>query len=85
MILAKFLGGIITIGGGSSLGREGPSVHIAGAVASNLAGLFGVAKQARRPALLSGAAAGLTAAFNTPLSAITFVLEEIIADLNSPQ
>ena len=39
---------------------------------------MGVAKQGRRPALLSGAAGGLAAAFNTPLSAITFVLEEII-------
>jgi chloride channel protein, CIC family len=83
VIIAKFFGGIAAIGGGSSLGREGPSVHIAGAVASNLAGVFGVAKQARRPALLSGAAAGLAAAFNTPLSAITFVLEEIVEDLNS--
>ncbi|HEY0791513.1 MAG TPA: chloride channel protein [Chthoniobacterales bacterium] len=80
---AKFVAGVITIGGGSSLGREGPSVHIAAAVASNLAGRFGVAKQGRRPALLSGAAAGLAAAFNTPLSAITFVLEEIMEDLNS--
>ncbi|MBV8901009.1 MAG: chloride channel protein [Verrucomicrobia bacterium] len=83
VIFAKFFGGIAAIGGGSSLGREGPSVHIAGAVASNLAGVFGVAKQARRPALISGAAAGLAAAFNTPLSAITFVLEEIVEDLNS--
>ena len=83
VIIAKFLGGIAAIGGGSSLGREGPSVHIAAAVASNLAGVFGLAKQARRPALLSGAAAGLAAAFNTPLSAITFVLEEIVEDLNS--
>jgi CIC family chloride channel protein len=83
VIIAKFFAGIITVGGGSSLGREGPSVHIAGAIASNLAGWLGVAKQARRPALLSGAAAGLAAAFNTPLSAITFVLEEIVEDLNS--
>jgi chloride channel protein, CIC family len=83
VVLAKFFGCVITIGGGSSLGREGPTVHIAGALASNIAGLLGVAKQERRPALLAGAAAGLAAAFNTPLSAITFVLEEIMEDLNS--
>ncbi|MBV9390751.1 MAG: chloride channel protein [Verrucomicrobia bacterium] len=83
VIIAKFFAGLITIGGGSSLGREGPTVHIAGALSSNLAGLLGVAKQARRPALLAGSAAGLAAAFNTPLSAITFVLEEIIEDLNN--
>ena len=81
--IAKFFAGAISIGGGCSLGREGPTVHIAGALASNIAGWLGVAKQGRRPALLSGAAAGLAAAFNTPLSAITFVLEEIIEDLNN--
>jgi CIC family chloride channel protein len=81
VVIAKFFAGAISIGGGCSLGREGPSVHIAGA--SNITGWLGVAKQGRRPALLSGAAAGLAAAFNTPLSAITFVLEEIIEDLNN--
>jgi chloride channel protein, CIC family len=83
VVIAKFFAGAISIGGGCSLGREGPTVHIAGALASNIAGWLGVAKQGRRPALLSGAAAGLAAAFNTPLSAITFVLEEIIEDLNN--
>ena len=83
VVIAKFFAGAISIGGGCSLGREGPTVHIAGALASNIAGWLGIAKQGRRPALLSGAAAGLAAAFNTPLSAITFVLEEIIEDLNN--
>lgn len=83
VVMAKFFAGVISIGGGCSLGREGPTVHIAGALASNAAGWLGVAKQARRPALLAGSAAGLAAAFNTPLSAITFVLEEIIEDLNN--
>jgi CIC family chloride channel protein len=79
----KFLAGIVSIGGGQSLGREGPSVQLAGAVSSNLAGLAGEAKQNRRLASAAGAAAGLAAAFNTPLAATTFVLEEIIGDLNS--
>jgi len=83
VVIAKFFAGAISIGGGCSLGREGPTVHIAGALASNIAGWLGIAKQGRRPALLSGAAAGLAAAFNTPLSAITFVLEEVIEDLNN--
>ena len=81
--IAKFFAGALSIGGGSSLGREGPTVHVAAALASNIARWLGVAKQGRRPALLSGAAAGLAAAFNTPLSAITFVLEQIIEDLNN--
>ena len=79
----KFVAGIVSIGGGQSLGREGPSVQLAGAVSSNLAGLAGEAKQNRRLAAAAGAAAGLAAAFNTPLAATTFVLEEIIGDLNS--
>jgi CIC family chloride channel protein len=81
--VVKFLAGIISIGGGSSLGREGPSVQVGGALASNLAGLAGEAKQNRRAASAAGAAAGLAAAFNAPLASTTFVLEEIIGDLNS--
>ncbi len=79
----KLVAGILSVGGGSSLGREGPSVQLAGAVGSSVAGWLGEAKQARRPAAAAGAAAGLAAAFNTPLAAVTFVLEEIIGDLNS--
>jgi len=79
----KFVAGVLSIGGGSSLGREGPSVQLAGAVASNLSGLAGEPKQNRRAPTAAGAAAGLAAAFNTPLAAITFVLEEIVGDLNS--
>ncbi len=79
----KFVAGVLSVGGGSSLGREGPSVQIGGTIASNLAGLTGEAKQNRRAASAAGAAAGLAAAFNAPLAATTFVLEEIIGDLNS--
>ncbi len=82
-VWVKFLGGVLSIGGGSSLGREGPSVHVASGLASSLAGLAGEAKQERRRASAAGAAVGLAAAFNTPIAAVTFVLEEIIQDLNS--
>ncbi len=79
----KFIAGMVSIGGGSSMGREGPSVQLAGALASNVAGWTGEPKQKRRAGMAAGAAAGLAAAFNTPLAAATFVLEEIIGDLNS--
>lgn len=82
-VWVKFVGGVLSIGGGSSLGREGPSVHFAGGLASLLSGALGDAKQSRRRAAAAGAAAGLAAAFNTPIAAVTFVLEEIIQDLNS--
>ena len=83
VVWVKFLGGVLSVGGGSSLGREGPSVQLAGGLTSQLAGYLGAAKNDRRTAAAAGAAAGLAAAFNTPLAAVTFVLEEIIGDLNS--
>lgn len=79
----KFVAGILTVGGGASLGREGPTVQLAGGLSSQLAGRLGVAKNGRRLAAAAGAAAGLAAAFNAPLASITFVLEEIVEDLNS--
>jgi CIC family chloride channel protein len=83
VVWVKFVAGVLSVGGGCSVGREGPSVQLAGGVASNLAGIFGEAKQSRRLAAAAGAGAGLAAAFNTPLAAVVFVLEEIIGDLNS--
>ncbi len=80
----KFVAGVLAIGGGASLGREGPSVHLGFVVASNLSRLLGVPKTGRRQASAAGAAAGLAATFNTPLAAIAFVLEEIKGNLNSP-
>ena len=81
-VLVKFVGGVLALAGGASLGREGPTVFMAGGLSSNIAGWLGVSCR-RRHAAASGAAAGLAAAFNTPLAAISFVLEEIIGDLNS--
>ncbi len=83
-VMVKFVAGLLHVGGGMSLGREGPSVHIAGGIASELSSKLGIPKQRRRRPAAAGAAAGLAAAFNTPLAAITFVLEEIVQDLNSP-
>ena len=77
-VVVKFVGGILTLGGGTSLGREGPSVYVGGGAASGLAAAFGVPKNSRRLPAATGAAAALAAAFNTPLAAITFVLEEML-------
>lgn len=79
----KFVAGALSIGGGMSLGREGPSVQLAGALSSKIATHLGLVKMKHRMPAVAGAAAGLAAAFNTPLAAVTFVLEEIIGDLNS--
>jgi chloride channel protein, CIC family len=82
-VWVKFLAGILNIGGGNSLGREGPSIQIASGLSSMLAGFTGEPKHNRRRATAAGAAVGLAAAFNTPIAAVAFVLEEIIQDLNS--
>jgi hypothetical protein len=47
-VIVKFIGGVLTLGGGTSLGREGPSVFVGGGVASNLAPALGTPKTGRR-------------------------------------
>jgi CIC family chloride channel protein len=79
----KLIASSLTLGSGVSLGPEGPSIQIGAATMSAAAGASGVAKQARRVWCAAGAAAGLAAVFNAPLAAITFILEEVIGDLNS--
>ena len=76
---------ILSIGGGNSLGREGPSVYIGQRRRlPTLDGAFGARRSASGAAPRSSARRpGLAAAFNTPLAAITFVIEEIVGDLNS--
>ncbi|MGQ9800635.1 MAG: chloride channel protein [Candidatus Saccharicenans sp.] len=81
--IIKYLAGAITIGGGTSLGREGPSVFLGSAISTNLSGLFGFHRRRRRGPNVIGASAGLAAAFNAPLASITFIIEEILGDLNS--
>ncbi len=81
--IVKFIAGILSIGGGNSLGREGPSVFIGSGVAANADALFGTPLRGRRAAAVIGASAGLAAAFNAPLAAIAFVIEEIVGDLNN--
>ncbi len=82
-VVIKFVAGILSIGGGNSLGREGPSVFIGSGVAANAGSIFGTPKRGRRGAAVIGASAGLAAAFNAPLAAIAFVIEEIVGDLNN--
>jgi CIC family chloride channel protein len=71
----KFVAGGLALGGGLSLGREGPTVHLGAAVASGLQG--GLGRAARGTLLAAGAGAGLTAAFSAPMSGFVFVLEEL--------
>lgn len=76
----KFFGGIIAIGGGLALGREGPTVQMGGAVGDALSRLLKVSGRERLTLISAGAGAGLAAAFNAPLSGLIFVLEEVRRD-----
>lgn len=80
--VGKFVLGILQIGSGGSLGREGPTVQICAGVSSLLARLASLSRQNSRRMASVGVAAGIAAAFNAPIAAVTFTLEEIIGDLD---
>ncbi|MDQ8203530.1 chloride channel protein [Pelagicoccus sp. SDUM812003] len=79
--LGKFVLGTISIGSGASLGREGPTVHLSAAIASWVGRWFGLAPRQVMALIPLGCAGGIAAAFNTPLAAIVFAIEEIMGDL----
>ncbi|HEY7543250.1 MAG TPA: chloride channel protein, partial [Blastocatellia bacterium] len=72
----------LCVGSGASLGREGPTVQICAALSNAIARLFSIPRRKQMNQLPVGAAAAIAAAFNTPIAAVTFALEEIIGDLN---
>ncbi len=80
--LGKFVIGTVQIGTGSSLGREGPTVQICAGVAKGMGKLVGVSAQNLKLLLPVGAAAGIAAAFNAPIAAVTFTIEEIVGKLD---
>lgn len=80
--VGKFVLRIIQIGSGGSFGREGPTVQICARVSSLLARVTSLSRQNCRRVVSVGVAAGIAAAFNAPIAAVTFTLEEIIGDLN---
>jgi len=82
-VIGKFLCCSLSLGGGIALGREGPSVQIGAGVASFLARGAGLEKRQVQALVPIGAAAALAAAFNTPMAAVLFTLEELLGDLNA--
>lgn len=74
----RFILGSLYVGLGNSLGREGPTVHISAAIASRI-GRWALRDASPVQSMLPvGMAAGIAAAFNAPLSALTFVFEELL-------
>ncbi|MFL9826267.1 H(+)/Cl(-) exchange transporter ClcA [Rhodoplanes sp. SY1] len=72
----KFIAGIAAIGSGLVLGREGPTIHMGGSVALAASEKFRLSTEDRQALLAAGAGAGLACAFNAPMSAVLFVIEE---------
>jgi CIC family chloride channel protein len=83
VIWSKMILSAFNIGTGASLGREGPTVQICAAIASVLGRMFAISRRRLRSLIPVGAAAGLAAAFNTPIAAVTFTLEEILGQASS--
>ena len=79
----KFLTGVLCIGSGHSMGREGPSVQIGAGLASLIGRWLQLSPERVRDLVPVGAAGALSAAFNTPVAAVLFALEEIIGDMNA--
>lgn len=75
--LCKFVGGVLCIFGGLSLGREGPSVQLGAMAGKGIAKGFKRIPSEERFLIGCGASAGLSAAFNAPLAGIVFGIEEI--------
>jgi len=80
--IGKFILCAIQIGSGASLGLEGPTVQVCAGVSSMLARLARLSPKNTRRMASVGMAAGIAAAFNAPIAAVTFTLEELIGDLD---
>jgi len=77
VLFHKFVGGLICLAAGLSVGREGPSVQMGGCVGEGVAKTQKKSRSEVRYLISCGAAAGLSAAFSAPLAGVMFALEEL--------
>ena len=82
--LGKFLCCSISLASGIALGREGPSVQIGAGISSVIGRRFGLSTAQVKALVPVGCSAALAAAFNTPIAAVLFSLEEILGDMHAP-
>ncbi|MDJ0583226.1 chloride channel protein [Crocosphaera sp.] len=78
----KLIGTILVLGGGLTLGRRAPTVHIGAALAAQLSSWVPTSPEHRRQMIAAGAAAGLAAGFTTPIAGVLFVIEELMRDVS---
>lgn len=83
VLIHKLVGGVLAIGAGLSLGREGPSIQLGAAVGQGISRMLGRTKMEERYLMTSGASAGLAAAFNAPLAGVMFSFEELHKNFSS--
>jgi chloride channel protein, CIC family len=84
IILVKFSGGLLALGAGLGLGREGPTVQMGGCLALLIGRLSRCTEDECKALLAGGAGAGLATAFNAPVAGAVFVLEELVGRFNVP-
>lgn len=83
-VLGKFFCTSVTLASGLPLGREGPAVQVGAGIASVLGRKLGLRPEKVKALIPVGAAAAIAAAFNTPLAAVLFALEEVVGDMHAP-
>src|SRR6266850_157123 len=82
-VFGKFFCTSATLASGIPLGREGPAVQVGAGIASVLGRSLGLRPEKVKALVPVGAAAAIAAAFNTPLAAVLFSLEEVVGDLHA--
>jgi CIC family chloride channel protein len=83
-MFGKFFCTSATLASGIPLGREGPTVQVGAGIASVLGRNLGLRPEKVKALIPVAAASAIAAAFNTPLAAVLFALEEIVGDLHAP-
>jgi CIC family chloride channel protein len=81
--LGKLVTTTLAVGSGGSVGREGPTVQMCASLGSSLARWFPLTTAQLRIMVHTACVSGLAAAFNTPIAGVTFIMEEVIGDLNT--
>jgi len=76
-LITKFVGGILAIGAGMSMGREGPSVHLGALIGSGVKEVAKRSEVEEKYLVTCGASAGISSTFNAPLAGVIFSLEEL--------
>jgi chloride channel protein, CIC family len=80
--LVKLISAVLALSSGFALGREGPTVQVGAALAAQLSHWLPTTPEQRRQLIAAGAGAGVAAAFNTPISGVLLVAEQLLQDVS---